>query len=697
MDEESHGLEQNYVPNNPELKYSEKDGYTNDRPAISDVEQAIEVFDNLFDDAEVIIEKAAMIRKKYDGIDPPYNPAKLKQEGKANKSNISTGCLATYCSRIPPRLYGIVNSAKFLTAVDLPKIDLYGIEVLPIENSEDKSRKLKEIYTRKVKEWVKWYPFLVGLANETSAFGHTFAAWTDDIDWRPRLYRLDAAQVPTGTEVLESEIPFFGIKDELQVHELFDKIRDKEIAEEAGWEVDNVIECIKEAAPLYRPDSTERQDQITWEDMCRELIPGYSNRKNVNIIVIGHLFAMEYDGRVSHWIFDRKQKKLLFKKEGRYNTMLDVVVPFVYEFGNGTIHGSQGAGHKLYDLAVGIEKARNSAIDNLRNRGKIQLEVDGGPSALQKAKVIHHDDMTIIAGAKAVGQQVSLPDTTEASINLDNWYKSIAEDKIGAYTPPPRIPGVTTTATQEMISAERENEERQAISEFWLKNFSVLMDSMKRRMFNPMSTDQVSELARKEALAAGISEREIEIWRNTNASGSLLEFTSSEEAKVLQYASSVIGNPRYRQDVLEYDRTASAIGTRYAERWIIPAEDQTEQAEAIRMQTLELDALEKGRPVPVSPRDNHMIHIEILRGQKNEQTGYFDQGAIGNYMQTGNIPAAQLAFNHYMNHVQIAEQTNQLGEGINDERDFQAQFKNVMLQIQKQGEQNAGQQISPNP
>jgi hypothetical protein len=50
-----------------------------------------------------------------------------------------------------------------------------------------------------------------------------------------------------------------------------------------------------------------------------------------------------------------------------------------------------------------------------------------------------------------------------------------------------------------------------------------------------------------------------------------------------------------------------------------------------------------------------------------------------------------------MNHVQIAEQTNQLGEGINDERDFQAQFKNVMLQIQKQGQQNAGQQISPNP
>lgn len=699
VDEETDRPSQQFTPDAPELTYSEEKGYENKRPAVEDESEASEIFKNLFDDAEIVISKAAMIRKKLDGIDPPYNPYALQQTGKSNKSNISTGFLASTASKVSPRLYSYINNTRYLTAVDLPPYieSDDGQELKPIENHQEKSRALKEIFSRKTREWSKWFPFLVGLSQETANLGHAFAAFTDDLEWRPTLYRLDHAQVPTGTEVLEEEVPFFGIRDELMVHELFEKVEDYKIAQEEGWEVDNVLEALARAAPLDLPDTGEEEDAISYQDMIRELIPEFSRRKNANIVEIGHLFVLEYDGTVSHWMFERETENLLYKKERRFERMSDVVTVFTFEFGNGRVHGSQGIGHKLYDIAVGVEKARNSAIDNLRNRGKIQIKVEGGASALQKAKVIHHDDMTLISGAEPVGSSVSLPDVTESAIALDNWMINLAEMKIGAYTPPPRVPGVNTTATQESITAQRENEERRVILEFWLKNVSVLMHAMARRMFNPESTDRVAIQARKEAQAQGITDEEIDVWRNSYPSGSLLDMSDVEDQKLVAYIQTKLGNPRYRQDRLEYDQTSAAIGDQYAERYVIPEADQTVASEAVRMQELELSIIEKGVDVPVSPRDNHLIHMEILRGQKNPQTGFYDQGAISAFMAQQNYDAGVAAFEHYTDHFQIAESENILGERINEERDFQSQFRRAMEDLQRQAEQNEGPPTTPNP
>jgi hypothetical protein len=54
------------------------------------------------------------------------------------------------------------------------------------------------------------------------------------------------------------------------------------------------------------------------------------------------------------------------------------------------------------------------------------------------------------------------------------------------------------------------------------------------------------------------------------------------------------------------------MNTDFANRVLLPDQDPTETAEQDRMQQLELTLLQHGQPVPVSPRDNHLIHLGIV-------------------------------------------------------------------------------------
>jgi hypothetical protein len=54
------------------------------------------------------------------------------------------------------------------------------------------------------------------------------------------------------------------------------------------------------------------------------------------------------------------------------------------------------------------------------------------------------------------------------------------------------------------------------------------------------------------------------------------------------------------------------VNADFAKKVLLPENDPTVQAEQSRLQQIELGLLLQGQPVPVSPRDNHEIHLSIL-------------------------------------------------------------------------------------
>jgi len=688
---ESHSAQNEGRPNAPDIYYSD-DRWKNNRRAVTDDSHGIAICRKLFHDADKLIEVTARIREKTDGITPPFSPTIMAHEGKKHKSNMPTGFLESIMGKVAPRLYSYVTASRYLYTAELPSQDpVTGEKIL---NRVEKTERLRSIATNTVRSWAKWYLWLVSYTEEVCRHGHCFIAWLDDEDWRPTLFRMDHGQVPIGTEIMDENVPFFVARDSYMVHELFAKIRDKEIAEEAGWNVENVVESIRNAVPKERPTAGEEGQQIEYEDLVRECSPSWAYFKEANTIEVFHLFATEYDGRVSQYMYDARSEKLLFKMEDRYAKASDVVIPVTFQHGNGRVHGSYGVGHLLWDLATQVEKARNAAMDGLRARGRMTLTVPSA-SDLNKARLIIQDDATWVVGAQANMNSGTLPDTVDAHITFDRYMRELALAKIGAFYPPPQIPGLERTATESNIAAMREEETRRSIVDYYLRHFSLIMQTIVRRLFNPNSSDEAAKAAYREALNT-CSAREIEIWSNTPASASVIKFTRAEDMGIIQFLTTKIGNPRYNQEKLERIQTALTIGTSYADDIILPEEDQTVQAEAVRQQTLELLALEKGEAVPVSPRDNDEIHISMLMGEQ-DQGGRWGNGAIAALIASGNIQGAQAAMEHWSQHVEQMNAKGTLGEKQNDAKSFARQISEALqnLQMAQQQQNMNPQQESP--
>jgi len=59
---------------------------------------------------------------------------------------------------------------------------------------------------------------------------------------------------------------------------------------------------------------------------------------------------------------------------------------------------------------------------------------------------------------------------------------------------------------------------------------------------------------------------------------------------------------------------------------LLPENDPTEEAEQQRAQKIELMLLSHGEAVPVSPRDGHLIHLQVLMPSAEQLAGQIMQG-----------------------------------------------------------------------
>ena len=635
----------------------------NKNPAIRDEAQAFAVANSIINDNKDRIELFAKIQREIDAIDPPFDPGELVEEGKDWKSNINTGFLQTVVNKVAPRLVGRIKKIASLTSSSLDE---------DVPDSIKKTAHFRKTITKSIRSWKKWHTILQTLSYETSSFGASYPTWTDPFSWKPKIFRGDRAFVPNNTEQLEENLPFYVTKQEYKVHELFHLISDKDAAKSAGWDIDKTVEAINQAHPRREEDENEREKARDFEDLKREVVSATSFEEGSNVIKCLHLFALEHDGKVSQRLLCVDTNKELFKADDRYENMFEVTIPFTFQYGNGTVHGSYGIGHLIYDIAINIEQNRNATIDSLRNQQKFIIQV-ADVSDLERAKLTITDDAVYSAIGTFAGHTGALPSSVEASLTLDRNLVAKAEEKVGAFLPDPFIQQ-DETATKSNIEAQKELEVREAILDHYLTFFGWFITEIQKRLVKPDSDDPIAKQCRKELLKV-LSSKEIKEIANKPAILTTADFTGSKDAQNIQFMSSKVGNPNYRQNQMEFEISNIVAGPDLTARIFIPEEDQTEQIEATRMQILENDSLMQGKDIPVSPRDNDLVHMSILKGTPDENgqlTGLLPlmaraaaEGAQQGNGQEGAAPqpgqaaeksmiAAQALLKHYIAHVNNA-------------------------------------------
>jgi hypothetical protein len=667
--------------------------------------------------------KNALIQKKLNN-EPPYSPKKLESMGQNWRSNRPTGFLSTMVSRIQPPFKQVVESSTYLT---FSKYPAQGVD------AENKTTIFREEITKCIRGWSGHDDIVAQVVHENTTFGFAALCWDDSRDWKPEFCRQDYTFFSIETPQDVEATPIWARKRRYQIAELLPILEDPETSALAGWHINNLIKALNNATPAGRTlDSDDDARRI--EDWAREGSYGASYENDAKYVELGEMLIKEPHGKISRYLFEDKSGNEICTQLDRYNRMSDCLSLFSVEIGSGALMSSRGAGRDLYNSHIAIDKARNLVQDNVYLKGMLLLKKTATAKPGIAPLTVMHPVAYVAEGYEVVPQNA--PADVDDFLKLDQFISGLAEIQLGTFLPSSAL-GIQTgdkTASEINRVAAIENQIREGILMRWSKQYSEAVARMQRGICHPEHIKAASEIkmlldvarmtnqdaiwGRKEILEA-FRESEYEIpsfvvpfelpshldedavacclsmlERNLPPSDILLmafapaqdlipDNAAQEGAMLDLLIQRYTGNPAINQDELIKLDWSRKLGQEIANQVILP-KDQVEAVaiEATRAQIIELQAIIAGQEVPVSPRDNDIVHLDTIVAKLMPIIAQAPQGALPPEMVS---PFAK-ALEHFVMHLNQAEMKGADRQKI-------AEYKQMVQQAYKH--LTAGMQAPP--
>lgn len=650
------------------------------RRSISDINHIFQLFSELQQTRRSQNEKNGRIQAKLNS-ERPYSDEELKTEGLEYKSNISTKPLSTTVGKVASRLTKAVQAARYLTSASLPD---------SVPDAKKKTELFRAKTTDLIRKWPGWYNFCNEVATEDSTFGWAVVAWLDESTWKPELFRQDKTFLPDGTKQTVDSTQVIIFQKYILPHELANMIEDREAAEAAGWDIDSTVDAINRARPpaISGAQAAPYTDFRRYEDAIRESTVSVSLQNGAKQVNIVHCFAVEIDGKVSHYIGDADAKKLLFEKEDRFPNVQDCLAFMSYEQAP-TLMGSKGIGREVYELAGALDRARNEVIDRLQLSGKIIVQ--GPENMLSRFKLSVVGNVILIPEGFTITQN-KIEASVKEFIELDLQLTQLLDQIAGGVTPRPARDAERVTAKEIEVLAAREEEKRDDVTTRFIVQVSEIISCMQRRIWSKDCDDENVRFERA-ALLRVLSEAELDYLRVQPALRTIEDYTMSEAQRIVLIAQESRNDPLYDHRKMEHKKISALVNSEFADDVLLGENDPTVEAEQSRMQQLEDLALAGGRPVPVSPRDNHLVHLAVWR----QDFAAVAQAAGGGKL--GALQSAQIWLQHAEDHLNFAQQTGvdkeQLKPFVEEITQVAKQIGELQAAAQQQAETMQAQIATP--
>lgn len=591
------GLAASGAVNSPDIK----DGKVTTR-AVETVEQANEIIKFLKQANADRNKRNARIMAKYND-ERPHNRAELEAEGLKWKSNFSSHPLSTLIDRVAPRFRTALEAPKYLTASKLPD---------DAPNAAKKTEEFRREITETIRARPEWKNLVGEIAQENALFGYTCAGYTDEFRWFPLHFRQDNFFTHAESKQQSKSAQVIIFTENLLINELWNLIKDSEAAKSAGWEIENAEESVNNALPNNRRSQFSDRDRVH-QDLLREASFVSANfAEGAKVITLDHLFVAEADGKISHWITDWNSRKLLFKRYDQFDSFADLAVFFSFQQANGSLHGSKGIGRLAYEIAGIIDRSRNEVVDRLQLAGK--LVIQGDDKAIRRFKASVVGPALLIDSAMQISER-KIDGNVEVFFQLDQFMVQILDQVAGNISPKTVNTGgeaLRSKAAWELLASREEEGKDQVLTRF-LSQCSDLISTMQKRMCNPHCSEQ-DALEMQKRLLKVMSREELDQLAKQPSAEVVKDYSLAEQQQIILAASEGRGNPLYNQKEIERQKLTAQVGARFADAVLIADNDPTIKAEQTRLQQFEILLIgSTGTAVPVSPRDNHRVHLDVLR------------------------------------------------------------------------------------
>ena len=543
------------------------------RKPVADAKEAFDLAERLFKDRKPANENFGEIRLRFDGK-PPRDAKKLRDEGMGWCANFSRKSMSTAVQRCVPALIQFLDGLRYLTASRLPDTvakaqaaqanalpgpaapaapspvppptgapdgnsadadsDTFADPTpIPKPSPQEKSEIFQRALTSLLRGWNGFRPFIYQLATEDTLFGYGVAGCLDDVEWRPQAFTFDqfAVNMDSGHDVNDWEAVAFA--KAFAIHELIGFIQDREAAEKAGWNVDNVVEAINASMPddKRKPDNYSRT--LLYADMIRDGNLAQSCRANAKVVECYIVYYREYEGQVSQYIVNRnargeKDEEELFYAEDRFERTADVVSPFSIQWGNGKYYGSIGLGRELYGLHQARDRNACRIADLAYLNGLLRLP-DDKSNANRSAFRLNQLAMYVPTTGDALVKADVFDGNIPVLLEVDTLWSNAIEQLSNAYLPSSSNPGEKTTATEILDDARKENMlTGDRLARFY-GQFCALIEMVQRRVCSKENIKAAKDVLDAEKSGKTLlAPDEYEFLRDTHDEGELDQYEEHE-------------------------------------------------------------------------------------------------------------------------------------------------------------------------
>lgn len=629
-----------------------------DRKAISNARQALQIAQKLaYNDIDRDVRRARVL-SAFNGSSP-YSQGDLIAQAQAYRYNVSFGFMEGVIGRAVVPYNDLTINVSDLTEIEA--------------NLPDEKKKIVQAEFSKIMDkWGKWPKFVTRLNQDLVLNGYNTALFPTYYDPFPTFVEQKHGFVDEGAPNDVTDLEVFVWRKSYMIHELYSKIEEAGAANKAGWNIDNVKEALTEAAPesIYNKNiATSGQ----WTAVESAIRAGslWSSMVGAKMVDTYHVFAVELDGKVTHYIVldstislngspndTQEDGPELFKKEEQFDNLRDILVYFDMETGDGTWHGSKGVGQRVFNTHKANDKMMNSALDTT---------FTAGLTMLQPGDQVQQEELTLtVLGPFAVipnGIQINpqtLPNLNGTFFQMQALLAGTSEQRVGDVVPNSQnvLSNRDETATAARLKADRQALITRGNLKRYIDPISQVMSIIVRRLLKDNSPNAFAKEFQKELKRKGLSEEDIKEIRGARNTGKIEDILGNTAANTQVIFAEFRGDPDVDQAKLKSRRIASVLDADAANDLLIDDKDQTMEIESARLQELELTTISTGKPVPVSPRDNHQIHVEFLLADVGNKVM-----AQAQNFNPDEIPVIKLELQHIREHLKYIK-ADKLKKGV---------------------------------
>jgi hypothetical protein len=550
-------------------------------------------------------DKWVQVQNQLDGA-PPFLVQELIDLGQSWRCNVNFRDASSTLEQVLVSYWRLLHDTTNLAAVSY---------VTPDDPKSLQHEQTFQVnFNRFMEEWGPDYVrnYLLFSLNHV-VLGVGVAHWNDKFSPRWEAVRIGEIEVPTRAKASVDKLSFVGVRQEMEIDDLWKLIRDEEskaAATAAGW---NVAEIERVLSFTFLRDDNNASAPITGQDvlelqrLMRDDALGVTTGHDPLKLV--HLFCKDYDGKISRTIFAEsidQSGEFLFddgESTNRADKMSNLLGAIFFDAGNGDWWGTKGFGVKNFALATVTNRLKSRAVDRTLLDGlNFTDDSEGGREVVPITNI---GPFNILP--KGLTQIPHYP-TGRTIIEAIEMLDAQSSNNNARYRDQGQAIQKTDTATQANILANIQSQVDVANATLYLRQVARnLFTEQFRRLRMRGNPDPDAKAFKKRCVTEmGMPEKVFhdgEIFIRTGGDPGAANMAVQGQ-KALELMALPDANRRWCQE--RY--VAATFGAQAVSKALRPLDAQTDLA-AARAAIIENDAMGNGHALPVDPQDDHAAHI----------------------------------------------------------------------------------------